>query len=61
MELNEPVRYQLGGANDWQNASISSYLYASLEYFSPGPFHKPETTPSWRMLAEFLYFGKIYE
>ena len=61
MEGDDPVRYQLGGARNWQNGDISTFLWAALEYFEPGPFHQPEDSPSWRMFAEFLYFGKIYE
>ncbi len=61
LEQNEPTRFKLGGAHDWQNGNISTFLYASLEYFTPKPFHKPEASPSWRMLAEMLYYGKIYE
>ena len=45
MEREEPLRYQLGGANGWQNGNISSFLYASLEYFEQRPFHEPESTP----------------
>jgi hypothetical protein len=61
MEQDDPSRYQLGGAHNWQNGSISSFLYASLEYFESARFHEPENAPSWKMLAEILYFGKIYE
>ena len=61
MERDESTRFQLGGAHNWQNGSISSFLYASLAYFDAKPFHEPETVPSWRMLAEILYYGKIYE
>ena len=61
MERDDPVRYQIGGAHNWQNGSISSFLNASLAYFDTKPFHEPEFTPSWRMLAEILYYGKIYE
>jgi ribosomal protein L40E len=61
MERDEPVRYQLGGAHNWQNGSISSFLYASLAYFDSKPFHEPESAPSWKMLADILYYGKIYE
>ncbi len=61
LERAEPVRHQLGGAHHWQNGSISTFLYASLAYFDPGPHHTPETAPSWKMLAEILYHGKIYE
>ena len=61
MERAEPVRYQLGGAHGWQNGSISSFLYAALEYFESKPFHQPEAEPSWKILTDFLYYGKIYE
>lgn len=61
MERDEPVRYQMGGAHDWQNGCISSFLYAALQYFEPKPFHMPDAAPSWRMFAQLLYFGKIYE
>ena len=44
-----------------KNGDISNFLYAALEYFVNRPFYKPDNAPSWRMLAEFLYFGKIYE
>lgn len=61
MERDEPVRHQVGGAHNWQNGSISSFLYASLAYFDSKPFHEPESAPSWKMLADILYYGKIYE
>lgn len=61
LERAEPVRYQLGGALNWQNGDISSFLWASLEYFESTRFHQPEDSPSWMMFAEFLYFGKIYK
>jgi hypothetical protein len=61
MERDEPKRYQLGGANDWQNSTISSFLGAALVYFQPTSLRKPDDTPSWKMMADFLYYGKIYE
>ncbi len=61
MERDEPERYQWGGALSWQNSEISAFLEAALHYFEPGPYHQPESSPSWKMFAEFLYFGKIYE
>jgi len=60
-EREDPKAYPVDGARGWKNGIISSYLYAGLEYFEERPLHKPEETPSWRMFAEFLYFGKIYE
>lgn len=61
LEREDPVRYQLGGAKNWENGDISSFLYAALDYFSEKPFHRPEEVPSWKMLADFLYCGKIIE
>lgn len=61
MERDEPVRYQSGGAHNWQNRCISSFLYATLEYFEPKPFHVPEDAPSWKMIAHILFYGKIWE
>ncbi len=61
MERTERDRYQFGGALDWQNSDISAFLLAALAYFEPSASRQPESTPSWKMFAEFLYFGKIYE
>ena len=61
IERENPQRYMLDGAHDWKNADIASFLYAALDYFEDKPFHKPEREPSWKMFAEFLYFGKIIE
>jgi hypothetical protein len=62
LEREDPVRYQLGGALDWQNGDIASYLWAALEYFDPHPDVEPVgDTPTWQGFAEFLWMGKIYE
>jgi len=61
IERAHPERYMVDGAFDWKNAEIGSFLYAALDYFDDKPFHKPEAEPSWKMFAEFLYFGKIIE
>ena len=62
LERENPVRYQLGGALDWQNGDIARYLWAALECFEPRPFYEPvKDEPTWKGFAEFLYMGKIYE
>lgn len=65
LEREDPGKYQLGGAHDWQNAKISDYLYASLAYFDTSPeIDAPGSTaesPSWQTFASILYFGKMYE
>ncbi|HMV82750.1 MAG TPA: hypothetical protein PLD20_03395 [Blastocatellia bacterium] len=53
--------YFVDGAHNWKNADIASFLHAALGYFDERPFHKAEQEPSWKMFAEFLYVGKIYE
>lgn len=61
IEEAAPNAYIVDGALNWKNASIQDFLYAALEYFVPGQFHVPDQEPTWRMFAECLYFGKIYE
>jgi hypothetical protein len=61
IEREDPQAYMVDGAHRWKNAEIGAFLYAALDYFSEKPSHKPEDEPSWRMFAEFLYFGKIIE
>jgi hypothetical protein len=58
LERADPVRYQLGGALDWQNGSISTYLNAAVACFQATD---SDDVPSWRLFAEFLYAGKVYE
>ena len=60
MERADPVGYQLGGALVWQNGDISGFLSAALNCFDH-PENRAATESSWRLFAEFLYFGKIYE
>lgn len=61
IERENPKAYIVDGAHNWKNADITSFLYAALAYFEERPFHKAEQEPSWKMFAEFLYVGKIYE
>lgn len=64
MERENPKYWQLGGANGWQNSSISAFLEAASCYFdNPNYEHRDVPSPpiSWHDLAVFLYFGKIYE
>jgi len=62
LEKENPFGYQLGGALNWQNGDISSFLWACLASFEEGALRPaPSDEPSWKTFAEFLYFGKIYE
>ena len=59
LESDEPLRYSLGGANDWANADIPSFLDGACEYLR---HHVSDgETPTWRTIAEFLWCGKIME
>lgn len=61
MVAASPDKYRYASALGWENTTISDFLYCSLLYFDSSPLRCPETVPSWRMFAEFLYFGKIWE
>ena len=60
-EKEKPNVYVVDGAYNWKNGDIASFLWACLEYFEDRPFHKPDSEPNWRMFANFLWCGKIYE
>jgi hypothetical protein len=61
IENKHPKVYVVDGALGWKNGDISSFLYAALECFTSQPVSYSDQSPSWKMFAEFLYFGKIYE
>jgi hypothetical protein len=61
IENKHPNVHAVDGALAWKNGDISSFLSAALECFTAQPVTYAEQNPSWKMFAEFLYFGKIYE
>jgi hypothetical protein len=61
LEKTDPDRHQWGGANDWQNSSISAFLAGALSGAQDQEKWGEGTAPSWRELAIFLLLGKIYE
>lgn len=61
MEQENVDPHRLHGELGWENGDIASFLEAALYYFKPRPLDPPAAEPSWRMFAEFLYFGKIIE
>ena len=58
LERDDPEGNKYGGANGWQNSTISDFLEAGLVGSNAW---KSANEPSWRDLALFLYLGKIYE
>jgi hypothetical protein len=61
IENQHPNVHIIDGALGWKNGDIPSFLSAALECFIAQPVTYSEHNPSWKMFAEFLYFGKIYE
>jgi hypothetical protein len=62
MERANPLLYSMGGANDWQNGSISSFLESAVAgALAQRDWGDDHAGPSWRDLARLLYLGKIYE
>jgi hypothetical protein len=61
MERDRPDHYQYGGALDWQHSDISMYLDAAVACFQAEADYESSVTPTWKLFAEFLYYGKIYE
>ena len=59
LEKDEPIRYSMGGAYDWQNGDITSFLDGACEFLHHHV--NDDDSPSWRMIAEFLWCGKIME
>ena len=49
LERDEPLRFRWGGANDWQNSSIESFLEAAMAMHEPAG-----GAATWRWFAEFL-------
>ena len=61
LEAKEPARWAYGGAQGWQNADISAFMECGMQYFVRHKEEMKTRQPSWKDIAEFLYFGKIYE
>jgi hypothetical protein len=61
IEREDPQLWQWGGANNWQNSSISAFLSAAVAHFENPSKMTGDERPTWRDVAEFLYMGKIYE
>lgn len=57
LEAATPDPYRLNGELGWNSADIPSFLDAAVRGFE----RHPDEPPSWRLFAEFLYLGKLYE
>ena len=59
IERNDEMERIYGAPLGWQNSDISRFLAAGMAYFEKKENKKGN--PTWRDIAEFLYYGKIYE
>lgn len=48
---------QFEGVSDWQNTKIDHYLDGAISWLEDSE----RDDISWKLMAEFLYCGKIYE
>ncbi len=47
--------------SEWESGTIGRYLEAALAWFEDKNQKRPIKNLTWRIFAEFLYAGKIYE
>jgi hypothetical protein len=57
LEQQNIENYQPASALGWQNTSIESFLQAALVWL----VDSDRREVSWKLMAEFLYSGKIYK
>lgn len=57
IETNNPEEYKYGFALDWQNGNIENFLDGANSWLED----TERNDVSWKLMAEFLYCGKIYE
>ncbi len=57
LEQRDAEIYKFEGALGWQNTNIESYLQSAVVWL----VDSDRNDFSWKLMAEFLYCGKIYE
>lgn len=57
IEDDTPEEYKFGYALNWQNASVENFLDGAVSWLEDSD----RNDISWKLMAEFLYCGKIYE
>lgn len=57
MEQQGIEKYKSGTALGWHNTSLESFLQSALVWL----VDSGKDDISWKLMAEFLYSGKIYE
>ena len=57
IEQQNIENFRGGKALGWHNTNIESFLQSALVWL----VDSNRNEPSWKLMAEFLYSGKIYE
>lgn len=57
IENENPQKYKYGLALDWQNGNIEDFLDGAVSWLEDSA----RDDISWKLMAEFIYCGKIYE
>jgi len=57
VEIASPDKNKYGNISDWENTSIEHFLDGAVSWLEDGE----RNDISWKLMAEFLYCGKIYE
>ncbi|MCY7346275.1 MAG: hypothetical protein LH614_08665 [Pyrinomonadaceae bacterium] len=56
-EAENAEKYKYGNASDWENQTIEQFLDGAVSWLEASG----REDISWKLMAEFLYCGKIYE
>ncbi len=53
----------LSNPNEWENSTLERFLESLAQWLSDieDAHFEDQKSPNWRMVAEILYAGKIYE
>ncbi len=57
IEVKNEESNKYGNASGWENQTIESYLDGAVSWLEDSE----RNDISWKLMAEFLYCGKIYE
>ena len=56
-EISSLEKNKYGNASDWENQIIEHFLDGAISWLEDSD----RDDVSWKLMAEFLYCGKIYE
>ncbi len=56
-EIENPDKNKYGDASDWENSTVEHFLDGAVSWLEDSE----RNNLSWKLMAEFLYCGKIYE